>query len=121
MEPFNLDLAFLDYALILIFFIITSAITEYDKRLTLAYWNGQKFKWELLPKWVGHIIWLHWAICLLLLAINWKYALALFVVKYLLSITHILEYFGNWMVSLFRKRPKPPYNLDLNESKLNLN
>ncbi len=121
MELFNLSFSLLDYILIVILFTLTSAITEYDKRLTIAYWNGQKFKWELLPKWVGRIIWLHWAISLLLLAINWKYALAIFVIKYLFSITHILEHFGDFLVSLFRKKPKPPFNLELNESKLNLN
>lgn len=121
MELFNISFSLLDYILLSFVFAITSAITEYDKKLTLAYWNGQKYKWELLPKWVGRIIWLHWALCLLLLAINWKYALVVFIIKYLFSITHILEHTGNLIVSLFRKKQKPPFNLNLKENNLNLN
>ncbi len=116
MEIFNISFTLLDYILLVILFTITSAITEYDKRLTIAYWNGQKYKWELLPKWVGRIIWLHWSLCILLLAINWKYALAIFIIKYLFSITHILEHLGYLIVSLFKKKRRKQFELDFIEN-----
>jgi len=90
-----------------IFFAITSSITTFDKRLIQAKRDGSLPPDEpMLPTWVGLIAWLHWGIGLTLILLNWKYAILLFVIKFVLSVLPVLETVGNVLMSPFRPRKK---------------
>jgi len=90
-----------------IFFAITSSITTFDKRLIQAKRDGRLPPDEpMLPTWVGLIAWLHWGIGLTLILLNWKYAILLFVIKFVLSVLPVLETVGNVLMSPFRPRKK---------------
>ena len=86
-------------------FFITSAITTFDKRLTQARQLGMALADEPpLPCWVGFIAWFHWGLFLALLILDWKYALVLFVIKFVLSVLPVLETVGNILMAPFRPR-----------------
>lgn len=86
-----------------VLFAITSSITVFDKRLIQAKRDGTLPPDEpMLPSWVGLIGWGHWILFLALLILNWKYALALFVIKFVLSVLPVLETVGNILMRPFR-------------------
>ncbi len=88
-----------------ILFAFTSSITTFDKRLIQAKRNGKILENEpMLPTWVGAIAWLHWVIGLLIILLNWKYAIAVFVIKFILSVLPVLETIGNILMSPFRPK-----------------
>ena len=86
-------------------FFITSAITTFDKRLNQARQLGLPLLDEPpLPWWVEFIAWFHWGLFLALLLLDWKYALVLFVIKFVLSVLPVLEIIGNILMAPFRSR-----------------
>ncbi len=90
-------------------FAITSSITVFDTRLIQAKKAGNLHPDEsLLPAWVGIISWMHWGVGLALLILNWKYALAIFVLKFILSVLPVLETIGNVLMAPFKSKARPP-------------
>jgi len=86
---------------------ITSSITVFDKRLIQFKRLGKVPRNELLlPNWIGAILFLHWMIFISLILLNWKYAIILFVIKYILSVLPVLETIGNVLISPFKKYVK---------------
>jgi len=91
-----------------ILYAITSSITVFDKRLIQAKRDGTLPPDEpMLPWWVGIIAWADWGIILTLLILNWKFALLLFLVKFILSVLPVLEIAGNIIMRPFRPKIKP--------------
>lgn len=88
-------------------FAITASITTFDTRLIQAKRAGDLPQDEpLLPTWVGFITWLHWGLGLAILLLNWKYALLVFMIQFVLSVLPVLETIGNVLMSPFRVRKK---------------
>lgn len=58
----------------------------------------------MLPSWVGIISWLHWGIMLAMLLVNWKYAIALFVIGFIFEVLPIWETIGNVLMRPFRPK-----------------
>lgn len=88
-----------------VLYAITSSITVFDKRLIQAKRSGALPPDEpMLPSWVGIIAWLHWGLLLVLLILNWKYALAVYVAKFILSVLPVLEIVGNMLMRPFRPK-----------------
>lgn len=88
-----------------VIFFITSSITTFDKRLIQAVKNGTILPDEaMLPSWVGVIAWLHWAVGLSIILLNWQYALIVFISKFILSVLPVLETIGNVLMAPFRTR-----------------
>ncbi len=86
-------------------FILTSSITTFDKRMIQAKRNGTLPADEpMLPSWVGIISWLHWGIMLAMLLVNWKYAIALFVIGFIFEVLPIWETIGNVLMRPFRPK-----------------
>lgn len=86
-------------------YFIVAAITTLDLRMTKAKQEGiVPPDQPLLPGWVAVFHWLEWAIFLALLYVNWKYALALFAVKFILKALYILETLGNILMWPFKPR-----------------
>jgi hypothetical protein len=88
-----------------IIYFITSSITTFDKRLIQAVKSGAiPVDEEMLPSWVGIIVWFHWAIGLSILLLNWKYAIFVFIAKFVLSVLPVLEIVGNVLMAPFRTK-----------------
>jgi len=93
------------FTILTIAFVITSSITTFDKRLIQARRDGTLPPDEpLLPSWVGLIGWIHWGLALALLIINWKYAIIVFIVMFVLAVLPVLETIGNILMSSFKQR-----------------
>jgi len=93
------------FAILTIAFVITSSITTFDKRLIQARRDGTLPPDEpSLPSWVGLIGWIHWGLALALLIINWKYAIIVFIVMFVLAVLPVLETIGNILMSPFKQR-----------------
>src|SRR5436853_7679495 len=91
-------------ALTVAYFLVAS-ITTFDIRMTQAQRQGTLPSDEpMLPSWVGVFVWAQWAIFLLLLYLNWKYALILFALKFVLKVLPVLEVIGNILMSPFKPR-----------------
>jgi len=93
------------FTILTITFVISSSITTFDKRLIQARRDGTLPPDEpLLPSWVGLIGWIHWGLALALLIINWKYAIIVFIVMFVLAVLPVLETIGNILMSPFKQR-----------------
>lgn len=88
-----------------ILFAVTSSITTFDKRLIQAKKAGTVPSNEpILPNWVGIISWAHWGIMLTIFLINWKYAIGLFIIGFILEVLPVWETIGNILMSPFRPK-----------------
>ena len=104
MELFNTSFSNPFFIITLILFTITSSITVFDKRMIQAHRSGEMKSNEMLPSWVGIIGWIHWILGAILILINWKYALIIFVGKFVLSVLPVLEILGNFIMSPFKRK-----------------
>ena len=90
---------------ITILYAITSAITTFDIRMTQAKRNGTLPSDEPIPpKWVALVFWADWLLIVALFLLNWKYAILVFVIKFILKVLPVLEIIGN--VLMFPFKPK---------------
>ena len=88
-----------------VLFAITSFITVFDKRLIQAKRSGVLPSDDpMLRPWVGIIAWLHWGLLLALVILNWKYAIVVYIAKFILSVLPVLEIAGNVMMRPFRPK-----------------
>jgi hypothetical protein len=88
-----------------VLFAITSSITVFDKRMIQAKRSGVLPADEpMLPSWVGIIAWIHWGLLLALLILNWKYAVVVYIAKFILSVLPVLEIAGNMLMRPFRPK-----------------
>src|SRR5215470_4198938 len=86
-------------------YFIVASITTLDLRMTQAKQEGVAPPDQpLLPGWVAVFHWTQLAIFLTLLYVNWKYALALYAVKFILRALSVLETFGNILMWPFKPR-----------------
>jgi hypothetical protein len=86
-------------------YFIVASITTYQIRLIQAVREGiLPPDHSLLPPWTGVFAWMQWAIFLVLLYLNWKYAILLFVLKFVLKVLPVLETIGRILVSPFKPR-----------------
>jgi hypothetical protein len=86
-------------------FFITSALTVFDRRLTQAIKRGDVPPDEQAPPfWLGFVYYIHWGIGVALLVMNWRYAVLVFVVKFILAFLPVLEIIGNVMMAPFKPR-----------------
>jgi hypothetical protein len=84
------------------YFIIAS-ITTFDIRVTQAKREGTYPPGDpSLPSWVGIFAWMQWIIFAVILLLNWKYALVLFAIKFVLKVLPVLETIGNILMAPFR-------------------
>jgi hypothetical protein len=88
-------------------YFILASITTFDIRMIQAKRAGVLPPDEpMLPTWVNLLYWLEWTVFLALLYLNWKYALILFVIKFVLKVLPVLETIGNVLMSPFKPRVK---------------
>ena len=90
-------------------YLIAESITTYDTRLIQS--HSRDFQssvatdagGRMLPSWVGYIVGIGWGLFIAILVLNWKYAIVLFVVKFILKVVPILENIGAAIMSPFLK------------------
>lgn len=95
------------FSILIILFFITSSITVFDKRLIQARKRGDVPADEpMLPPWVGIIWWIEIGLALTMLIMDWKRAIGVFIIIFVLSILPVLEIIGNIFMRPFRPKNK---------------
>jgi hypothetical protein len=85
-------------------YFIVASITTFDIRVTQAKRDGTYPTGDPpLPSWIGVFAWIQWIIFGVLLYLNWKYALVLFAIKFVLKVLPVLETVGNILMSPFKR------------------
>lgn len=89
-----------------IIYAIAAAITTYDIRVTQAEWDHNlPPNFSKPPIWIGNLFaWLLWICWASIFILNWKYALFLFVLKFVLKFLPILETIGELLLLPFRQK-----------------
>lgn len=83
---------------------IFASITTFDIRIIQAKKNGILSPEEpMLPKWVSLIYWLEWIVFFIIIFLNWKFGIIIFVSKFILKVLPVLETIGNIIMSPFKK------------------
>lgn len=103
MELLNTPIESPEIIVLTILYFIVASITTFDIRLNQEIlFSG----WEetSLPKWVAILYWLLWAIWIYIFYLNWKYALTIFVIKFILKVLPVLESVGNILMSPFKSK-----------------
>ena len=89
--------------IITILYFITSAITTFDIRMTQAKRRGDLPQNEpMLPSWINIVFWLDWLFLIILIFLNWKYAILVFIIRFILKVLPVLEIIGNILMSPFK-------------------
>jgi len=88
-----------------ILYCITESIATYDIRLIQWKKHGTlPHNTQLLPKWTGVFTWLSWLVLVALIFLNWKYAIAVFIIAFILKVLPVLETIGKLLVTPFRSK-----------------
>lgn len=88
-------------------YFFVCAVTTYDIRIIQWKRSG-----ELppdspeLPEWIAIFAWLQWGIFGTLLYLNWKYAIFLFIAKFILKVLPVLEIIGAILTLPIKKKRK---------------
>jgi hypothetical protein len=86
-------------------YAVTSSITTFDIRIIQAKRNGTlPPDAPTLPSWVGLIAWIDWGLFLALIFLNWKFAIIVFIVRFILKVLPVLEIIGNVLMSPFKPK-----------------
>ena len=95
-------------AILTIAFVITSSITVFDTQLNRAKRKGELPSNEpICPSWVALIYWIEIGLALALLVINWRYAILVFIICFILgTVLPVLEIIGNILMRPFKSRVK---------------
>lgn len=96
--------------------MVTSAITTFDIRITQAKQNGTLPPEEQTPpKWIAFVYWIDWLLIAMLILLNWKYAILIFIIRFILNVLPVLEIIGNILMSPFKaKKISALVNLQFN-------
>lgn len=90
---------------ITIIYFIISSITTFGIRITQAKKNGT---WDYsepdLPKWTDSLYILETIILIIILILNWKFGIAIYILKFILKVLPVLEIFGNILMRPFRNK-----------------
>lgn len=90
------------YLILIISYFLVASVVTLDIRLVQAKQMGQDF--GELPPWTFIFSLLQWGLFIALFILNWKHALILFVVKFVLKVLPVLETIGNVLMSPFRPK-----------------
>lgn len=87
-----------------IIYFICESITTYDTRLIQAQRDGFSQENEtMLPTWVGFFVFIGWGTFIALVLLNWKYAILIFIIKFILKVLPVLESIGQILMMPFRR------------------
>jgi hypothetical protein len=87
-----------------IIYFFCESITTYDTRVIQAQRAGLSQDNEtMLPKWVGFFVFIGWGTFTALVLLNWKYAILIFIIKFILKVLPVLESIGKFIMMPFRR------------------
>ena len=101
MELFSTPIEAPIVIIITIVYFFSSSITMFDIRIIQARRDGLDER--SLPQWVAYLYWLNWLLGLALIFLNWKYAILVFVIRFILKVLPVLETVGNLLMAPFKK------------------
>lgn len=102
MELFNTPIESPIIIILTIIYFFSSAIETFDIRLVQARKEGIEV--EELPQWVALLYWLNWFLGLALILLNWKYAIVVFIIRFILKVLPVLEIIGNILMAPFKSK-----------------
>lgn len=85
-----------------VLYFVCASVATFDTRLIQSRWSGIDL--GELPAWTGLFGWLQWAIFCVLAILNWKVAIILFVLKFVLKVIPVLETVGALIMIPFTKK-----------------
>ncbi|MBX3290937.1 MAG: hypothetical protein KF855_16625 [Acidobacteria bacterium] len=88
-------------ALTAAYFLVASVVT-FDIRLNQAK-QIEDIDYGTLPAWVTLFYYFQWLLWITLAILNWKWALVIFIIKFVLKILPVLETIGNFLMFPFSK------------------
>ena len=84
---------------------LSESITTFDIRIIQAKRRGDLSPDHPdLPGWVAILHWFNWIFKITLLVLNWKYAIGVIVVMFILKVLPVLETIGNVLMAPFKPR-----------------
>ena len=89
------------FIVIIIIYFIASSIETYDIRIIQTQKEGVDIK--DLPNWVSIIYWICWILFIVIIFLNWKYAILIYAIRFILKVLPVLENVGSFLMSLLKK------------------
>ena len=94
-----------EFIVLMITCFLIASVTTFDIRIIQAkragaYPEGE----ELLPQWVAYLHWLEWLVFIGLVFLNWKIAILIFAIKFILKVLPVLEALGNFLMGPFKSK-----------------
>jgi len=94
-ELFNTPLSSPIYIVLLLVYFICESISTFDTRIIQAKKNGFLREDEaIVPQWTGIFAILGWLAFIGLVLLNWKVAIVVFIIKFILKVAPVLENIG---------------------------
>jgi len=90
--------------IVTVLYFIASAVETFDIRIIQAQRDGLDI--ESPPRWIGLVYWLCWLLFIFLVLLNWKYAIIVYVIRFILKVLPVLEIIGNVLMSPFKSNKK---------------
>ena len=90
------------YLTLTFIYFLSASVVTLDIRLIQAKRQGEDF--GELPKWTVIFNFLQWGLFVALAVLNWKSALIIFAVKFVLKVLPVLETIGNILMSPFKPK-----------------
>ncbi len=90
--------------IVTIIYFIASSVETLDIRIIQAQRDGIDI--ESLPRWIGLVYWLCWLLFICIVLLNWKYAILVYVLRFILKVLPVLEIIGNVIMSPFKSNKK---------------
>lgn len=102
MELFNTPISSPILIALTVVYAIAAAITTFDTRMIQFKKAGfLSPEHPMLSNWTGLFGFLLWGTWIAILLLNWKYAFALFIIKFILKLLPVLETVGGILISPF--------------------
>lgn len=89
--------------IICVLYLLSAAVTTYDIHLMNAQKNeDDKLNLKMLPRWIGFLHWGESILFLLMVLLNWKFAIVIWIIKSILQALFILEVVGYIIIYPFK-------------------
>lgn len=93
--------------ILIVIYFLAASIETFDIRMIQARKQGILSPDDPMPPgWVAGFYWLVWIVWITIAILNWRLAITLFVIKFILKVLPVLETIGNILMRPFR--PKMP-------------
>jgi hypothetical protein len=89
--------------IVFVLYLLSAAVTTYDIHLMNLQKNEDgKLDLKMLPRWIGFLHWAESILFLLMVLLNWKFAIVIWILKSILQALFILEVIGYIIIYPFK-------------------